>query len=220
MHSHVMFSQHQMASKFSLSRENFTPLTQAGTPSIIQGYSSGGHHLCRVVELRAVPYGRIFSLLALEAGWTAASSGQKSPSCFSSVHGACVSYLSRVYWFRLNVVLGRPSGPPERRELPASSLGAWAGQTCVHLHQPVWTNLAELKMICSGRKKKKASKFSTNEIKEGMTLCSARERKSGARGEAVALTPSFGLLHSKVRMWRFVPIRELPPCGIFNQKSV
>lgn len=53
----------------------------------------------------------IFSLLTLEAGWTPASSGQKSPSCFSSVHGACVSYLSRVYWFRLNMVLGRPSGP-------------------------------------------------------------------------------------------------------------
>lgn len=100
-----------MASKFSLSRENFTPLIQAGTPSIIQGYSSGGHHLCWVVELRAIPYGRIFSVLTLKAGWTPASSGQKSPSCFSSVHGACVSYLSRVYWLRLNVVLGQPSGP-------------------------------------------------------------------------------------------------------------
>lgn len=170
------------------------------------------------MELRAVPYGRTFSLLTLEAGWTPASSGQKSPSCFSSVHGACVSYLSRVYWFRLNVVLGRPSGPRSgANSQPAPSERGQDKRVCV------CTSPCELTWVNSNdlfRGKKNASKLSTNGMKEVMTLCSARERKNGAQGEAVAPTPSFGHRHSKVRMWIFVPISELHPHGIFNQKSV
>lgn len=63
--SPVTYSQHQMASPSSLTRADFTPSAQAGTPSIIRGYRSGGHHLWWVVELPAVPYGRRFSLLTL-----------------------------------------------------------------------------------------------------------------------------------------------------------
>lgn len=117
-----MHFQHQMASKFFPPRWEFHTrysgwdtlyypgLQKWSASSVI----SGGASCCSIWT---------YILFAYTLSWLDTSQlWSEVTKLFKSVHGACVSYLGGVYWFRLDTALGRPSGPRcESSSRPASS---------------------------------------------------------------------------------------------------